>query len=79
MGRRQSFGCGKPFSNPDRMASATSVCLWLVDDLKAHMAGLAQRVVTSQSATETQNVLTATVIDPDGNRITFAEALSTAT
>ena len=48
-----------------------------VDDLKAHMAGLAQRDITSQSDTDTKNVLTATVVDPDGNRITFAEVLST--
>ena len=48
-----------------------------VDNLKAHMAGLAQQGMTSQSETKTQNVLTATVIDPDGNRITFAQTLST--
>jgi predicted enzyme related to lactoylglutathione lyase len=51
----------------------------LVDDLEDHVADLAQRgLATGAIETVPGVVRTAVITDPEGNRITFGEDLSTA-
>lgn len=74
--RFEGGGWLQVFSDPTR-AGSSSVTL-AVSDLDAALLELAELGVEAFDITHSEIVRTATVRDPDGNRLVYAEALSDA-